>query len=402
MARAWEGIEDLNDDGVNQTGISANVDTFNRNKDSLVIYPTAAATVVRNNPARTDRVKAIVTAGISILISNPYRIERKNLLYSRDDAQVAAPSRPDDGEFSAAYLIATASKINWFQTNHHTGQGAFTGYFKKCVSHLGLDNIDAHETACLWRFCHWVSTHVVLDRCGVTGPILDVDRQIPDVAPNWLIDRFGICREKLVFNVHTGHCADVWPEPSRDITMRAESFPSGAALVAITLRACDHIKGSFYARLVDRSAFAAMRELHEIANSITESAASYHVGARYLTGEASIRVPDPAVVLQSAAFAFLTNVARESTLASSPMVKKLTPDAAMSDNFRAVHLAIVKSASSVTEVISSFVAAHIGGDAFAAPEVYDAQVREISDTRRRKLRGGQAATEAIEEADTQA
>ena len=79
-----------------------------------------------------------------------------------------------------AATIIVATKLNYFRTNHHTGQGSATPFIVKIISgifpaaklttgHLPKDLQDA-----VWRYGHWASTHVCLGSMGVRTGILRV------------------------------------------------------------------------------------------------------------------------------------------------------------------------------------------------------------------------------------
>jgi hypothetical protein len=74
----------------------------------------------------------------------------------------------------AVTSLIVATKINWFSTNHHVGQGTVTIFVQKAITVLfrgALASADQKELATtVHKIGHWASTHVVLDLMQIRTP----------------------------------------------------------------------------------------------------------------------------------------------------------------------------------------------------------------------------------------
>jgi hypothetical protein len=73
--------------------------------------------------------------------------------------------------------VCLATKINFFSTNHHTGQGKMTDFMTKMLTTLYPDQMREAEatavTAAIHQAGHWMSTHVASNTLGMfTGSII--------------------------------------------------------------------------------------------------------------------------------------------------------------------------------------------------------------------------------------
>lgn len=371
MAQGWDHLVELSLNGVSKVGIAANVDNFNARENGLKLCRTMLDTIALHYPASLPRVKHIIAAGIVYLTSDTRRLDPRCCSVSNIAPPAVNIALPPDSAMLDARLVIVASKVNWYQTNHHTGQGRVAGYFKKALDSIGLSEADEKEVNALWIMCHWANTKSLLKEFGVSGGITTDHFDV--VLPDWV----GNEDEE----------GNIWGEPTRDVTLRLESFPSGTATIALVSRACQMIKGSVYARVVPRSALPAYCDLAAVCSNILSDKARFHVGSHYLTGLAQLVAPQPDIVLQGVAKAFLSNVVRDSSISRSPSVAKLEPNTALDTAFRSIVASTFKAGKSVTERLMAVVHGGIGGDAFADDETYAAQVAEIARASRRAVTG---------------
>ena len=74
---------------------------------------------------------------------------------------------------SNALTLMVATKFNWYQTNHHVGQGNATHFKHKIASTMCLwmqsteNNITEVAKSMIWEIGHWVSTHLWLNLMGM-------------------------------------------------------------------------------------------------------------------------------------------------------------------------------------------------------------------------------------------
>ena len=170
--------------------------------------------------------------------------------------------------------LIIATKINYFNTNHCTGQGAVSHFIQKVLTTL-FDDIasevpeeDLKSTA--HRIGHWASTHVC----------------------------FGILRIKTGRNISVLPCAVRFVANAgtlaTDFLVRSEAFPAGMAahgIVYACLAKYGMSKVLFYVPRVEEvtACTKEVEDLKEAVNTAREDGnvdprALGHVGSMYLTG----------------------------------------------------------------------------------------------------------------------
>lgn len=169
--------------------------------------------------------------------------------------------------------ILLAGKVNYWKINHHTGTAGATGYVAKICRKLGIDTTAPDTLSLIWRACHWVSTRVALAAMGVQIPVALVP------APT-------VQAITAVINM---------PD---DAIIRIRSNPAGTA------GWCDVWAGIVACEAMEAATqvgpqLAQTRATYEaIYAAITAGDATYHMGARYLTGNARIIInPWPNAVI---------------------------------------------------------------------------------------------------------
>jgi hypothetical protein len=110
---------------------------------------------------------------------------------------------------SRALTLVAATKINWLQTNHHTGQGTPVHFIQKAAKTIGQEFCDGDNVFDLCKAMHtaghWASTHLVLNAMNIYT------------------------------EVHIGLLPTSIHDPAKGITLtsdfkaRAESMPAGTA-----------------------------------------------------------------------------------------------------------------------------------------------------------------------------
>lgn len=364
MADSWEPLLEVCANGIHATGIAASADAFDNASDCLIIAQSVENTVSLNTVAADPKVQSIVAAGIAFLVADHRRLEVAKVRFADVRSERPLIRIPTKTDVEQAVLIMSASKVNWFQTNHHTGQGKPSGFYAKCLAVVGIKEANDNDLHMLWKMCHWASTSAVLRAFKVRG--------------NLIIRQFAEGTHIPAWCIPTDTHADVWPAASRDISLRISSYPSGTALHAIILRSCHAIAGSFYARVVPRDVVTAFRALCVTCDNILNDPCRFHVGSHFLTGNSQILLDPPSATLQGIAHAYLTVVIPDTSLGKSPTIHRLEQNTTLISAYTAIKTSILRSGKKVTDVIASITAGSFGGDAFASDEVYDEQIREVA------------------------
>jgi len=233
---------------------------WNAGADATMIglLVNAAAVIVEANilAVRTD-------AGVAINDGDWDAITDADLaLITQADANATGALLSVQGMSNALSLIM-ATKINFWQTNHHTGQGAMSGYALKVFRHLYTEAVCNMQigTRVLYRIGHWASTLKSLHALGF--PEI---RVIPDL---W--------DDKIVVHIRS----------AMDATQRITSPPSGTAKTHLAYAGSKKLLGSMLIaycpgahEFADLPAQVARIKLHPT---------RYHTGAPYLTGNAHNR-----------------------------------------------------------------------------------------------------------------
>jgi hypothetical protein len=212
-----------------------------------------------------------------------------------------------------ALSVCLATKINYFQTNHHTGQGEMTSFIRKVLSTLyptQFKEADINQLKdAAHTVGHWMSTHIGLNSLGmVTGK---------PVAISPVAALMGQAATNL----------------ASDFVARADSLPAGTAPYAVvhaTLKEFSTNKAFTVAPYAKEMAEAAqlIQDLLDEAktartNRTVDPRLAYHMDAAYLTGSQRKTYTTPAPI--GTVGSFLFNLKASSSLTSSPLISKYDP-----------------------------------------------------------------------------
>ena len=211
---------------------------------------------------------------------------------------------------NAAVTAIHAAKINWYQTNHHTGQGTTAPLIAKVISTnpllCAMLEGDTSPASWIHRASHWASTHVVLNTLAFwTGRVL-------------LRSPYGQKPASETVGV------------SSDFAIRVKALPAGTGpnhIIHATL--AKHggngiwaLCGQAPALLLAAQGVQALIERTATAfeERRPDKRLRYHVGSVFLTGEGqlSLMASPPIAAVGS----FLFNLAPGSTLTKSPLISK--------------------------------------------------------------------------------
>jgi hypothetical protein len=208
---------------------------------------------------------------------------------------------------SRALTLVAATKINWLQTNHHTGQGTPVHFIQKAASTIGQEFCDGGNVFDLCKAMHtaghWASTHLM----------------------------------QIYTGVHIGLLPTSIHDPAKGITLtsdfkaRAESMPAGTAphsLIHASLKKFGHnmpiTAHDFAEEMID-----AGRLIDDILIKATESRRDkrvddrlqLHMGAIFLIKKSRVTIGAPAPI--GALGSYLYNCQKSSSLARSPLIYKI-------------------------------------------------------------------------------
>lgn len=201
---------------------------------------------------------------------------------------------PSSAEIREAATFIAATKVNFFTSNHHVGQGRMSGYPLKVATNLLArdgrrveDFYNAGHTV-----GHWADTKIVLAQLGFSA--------IP--APASL-------------------CSKLKLGAAADVSVRRSAAPAGTAKL--------HIAHAATSRLIVHPLFAAFPGAPDLVRVtrtqrlVSANPISFHLGARYLTGAPRADYDDAQWngVLGRLG-SFICNVFPQSTLAKSPHLMK--------------------------------------------------------------------------------
>ncbi len=212
-----------------------------------------------------------------------------------------------------ALSVCLATKINFFQTNHHTGQGEMSKFIQKGLNTLYPSLFREAELKlvqdAVHRAGHWMSTHVGLNALGmITGR---------KVAISPVAALIGKAATNL----------------ASDFIARADSLPAGTAPYAVvhaTLKEFATNKAFTVAPYNDEMAEAA-KSIDTLIKDFKQAAIDrtvdprlyYHMGSMYLTGSPRKIFTNPAPI--GTVGSFLFNIKSSSSLTASPLISKEDP-----------------------------------------------------------------------------
>jgi len=192
---------------------------------------------------------------------------------------------PSDQE--RGVLILAATKVNWWQTNHHVGQARFQGYIKKVVTAQFGVAAAAHDGVynAVWRLGHWASTRGVLASLGIRG-----------------------CGPKM----------RSFPAPTEDISIRIRAYPAGTAKVGVAIAIFKRIYHGMFGKVLPPS--PNIGELMESSVNILSRPVEFHVGASHLTGGNGREIVDVSEDIMRYCAAYVHALAAKSTLAGAAVL----------------------------------------------------------------------------------
>lgn len=193
-------------------------------------------------------------------------------------------------DVSRAWLVLLSTKVLWFQTNHHVGQGSVQGFVRKCILFAlgkpGDYQIDDNLRKYVWGAGHTISTRLTLHLLGVPGINVPQVDEMPRL-----------------------------PKITRDVSMRLTSGVAGCMKLMDAVAIFRRVATQPY-RVAVNLDIPAMQML-ESEEAILRAPAAHHVGARYLTGRDRESFYEPSDVVYEAASAIIHATAPKGTLAAN-------------------------------------------------------------------------------------
>lgn len=171
-----------------------------------------------------------------------------------------------DNKMIDAGILIMATKITYWQMNHHVGQGFMQGYVKKVFTVKFPDASPETWLKTVHTVGHWGSSVRIFHM--LEFPEMRVDHPFNDVR--------GV----------TG---------SDDVRLRVQSCPAGTAVIAVNYAACMKLLRSPMLYLFPMA--TDLEQLIDAFHAIRAHPTRYHVGAQYLTGYP--KEPLPAVPMTS-------------------------------------------------------------------------------------------------------
>lgn len=248
-------------------------------------------------------------------------------------------------DINKAALLICSTKVNMWQINHHVGQNATVGFaLKAWFLIMSTKNAPSEtERSMIWEIGHWVSTKAMWNRWGV----LDLSKLKETAA--------GATEE-----------VERIPLPTRDIIIRLEAGPAGAAKVMVHRAIVFAAERSGFSVLLPPNVqFAALAALPAACMS-----AIYHDGSKYHTGlpKEELLVLSEDTIDDLASFIHATQPA--GTLAKAKVIKEMKYLGAHGTFLRlqAVMIAIRNTAASERDqyLVSLTSGAGANADPFAA------------------------------------
>lgn len=204
--------------------------------------------------------------------------------------------------YKDAFSLVVVCKVNFWKTNHHTGQGRPAGYLNKLLASWAITNLSEEALARVWCASHWVDTRVALAGLGIS---VDTSGSPADAVANF---------NKLI-------------QPSEDALLRIRSNPAGTAKWADAYAAIRYAASSADGAVILKD-FPSLDDDHEeISEALKSGAAEYHIGAQYLTGKPRIILPDFPETQVVAAVSVIRTKAPQHSLLSAHSLSSIAADA---------------------------------------------------------------------------
>lgn len=168
-----------------------------------------------------------------------------------------------------ALALVSVCKVNYWKTNHHTGQGVVTSYLLKLFKLWGIEGIDEKTKQLVWKCAHWFDTRVVLFGLGIKLPP-------PDSAVAW---------GSLV-------------TAGEDVLLRISSNPAGTAKWADGYALIKLALATAEGAIILGPLVTLTKKDDETATALKSGFPQYHVGSEYLSNMPRVILgewPEPAL-----------------------------------------------------------------------------------------------------------
>lgn len=201
----------------------------------------------------------------------------------------------NDVNIRKALTIIVATKANWWQMNHHVGQGEVAGYVKKVLGIYFPGVIPSAAVEMAHTVGHWCSTLAILGLAGVEGIRNTTPLQYKDTLTITLSD---------------------------DAKLRFASFPAGTHRLVVAFESAKRlVKSPLAAFCPSVTEFAAIPITR---NAVMEDLASHHIGASYLTGSARAAYSDTQNEMYLGRLGtYMRNMFPKATLTASPHLTQM-------------------------------------------------------------------------------
>lgn len=236
--------------------------------------------------------------------------------------------------------LIVVTKVNYWKTNHHVGQGGITAYLNKLLAGWEITAADDQTVKLIWRAAHWADTRIVLSCLGIKF----------DAAT----DQAAAPLRKLF-------------APSDDAVLRIRSNPAGTAKWADSYAAIQYAVSGIDGQVVTREFFNLKQEDHETAAALKEGNPAYHMGSLYLVGRERIVLEDFPERLVSAAVTIMRSKNPNHTLLKSPHFRDVGTDGTIAKR-------LGKVTNTVAAADCALVAAYTTG-----PDVAKTVAKKVSD-----------------------
>ncbi|APG78068.1 hypothetical protein [Beihai sesarmid crab virus 4] len=200
----------------------------------------------------------------------------------------------DESDISEAGTVVIATKITFFQTNHHVGTGQFTGFAAKVFNTIFAPrNVDVDMARTVFHTIgHWASTHAVLAALGYRN-----------------LKHVNLVGGKITVGL------------SEDVKMRLGSYPAGTAKIGLAV-AClrKAVTHPIFPLIYDKHQIELLKEMSD---AIKGNPVAHHMGAFFLLDGDPAEIDEDAIgVLRDKLFTFIIKVYPKSTLAKSPIIPR--------------------------------------------------------------------------------
>lgn len=303
-------------------------------------------------------VRRIVYVGLMLLFADRKRVEpncatqekfgeaaqENNVVWGVNQSSIVT------SDVNRAWLVVFASKVNFYQTNHHTGRSRkeLQGYMAKIFEIMQLQNPTEDDISAIWMLCHYFDTKRALRALGMSQSVTD----------DWG-SRMAICNPTVVFDdSETGEFAT----PGHDVKLRALSHPAGTAQYFDCYNVLKSLQVTSHSAIVMPVAWKPFYYLEAVLKDVESNPARYHMGAKYLTGVDRIilkQIPDTMKGLVGACCATFL---KGSSIAKASSLSKYIADAATVASMSGITAGVSKGAmEGAAKMSADIMAGHAAG-----------------------------------------